>query len=73
MITKKDDYNNVPVEYCTKCVKLKILSLSSKDPRKKDIPYCGDCGSAEIDTCHISEHNSKYKDLYGKEYLTRNK
>ena len=76
MISKKDDYNNVPVKYCVSCIELKILLLNSNKQagyNSKDIEYCGKCGSTEINECHIEEHDKKYRDLYGKSYLTRNK
>jgi len=74
MITKKQDYNSVPVEYCTKCLSLAIKTLDKiKNEITEDIPYCGDCGVDTIDICHIDEHIVKYKALYGKPYVTRDK
>lgn len=73
MITKKDDYNNVPVKYCKKCLDLKILLFSSGKKISNDIEYCGNCGSTEIDECHIDNFNKKHIELYGEDYLTRNK
>lgn len=68
MVTKKDDYNNVPVEYCKICLSLKSLTLSYNNTVKSNIAYCGDCGNSEIDVCHIEEHQKKYFEKYGKEY-----
>ena len=44
-----EEYNNIPVHYCKKCLSLKIFVFD------KDTDYCGDCGSADIDTAHIDE------------------
>jgi len=72
MISKKDDYNNVPVKHCSKCLDLKILLLTSGKQVSKDIEYCGKCGNTEIHECHINEHDVKYKYLYGESYTQRN-
>ena len=49
MITKKEDYNNVPVYYCTRCISLNIINMD------ENTCYCGDCGAASIDSTHIDE------------------
>lgn len=47
---KKDDYNNVPVYYCNKCLSLKVINYTG--PLSC---YCGNCSSLDIKTAHISE------------------
>lgn len=46
---QKEDYNNIPVHYCTKCLSLKILVYD------KDTSYCDDCGCTDIEEAHIDE------------------
>ena len=70
MIDKKSNYNNIPVKYCKVCLDLKILSITHNN---KEEEYCGKCGSTDIDTSHINNFNLKHIDLYGEDYITRNK
>lgn len=71
MVTKKDNYNNVPVSSCKKCFSLKILIYESS--KSKDIDYCGVCGSAEIESIHINEQILKYEKFHGKKLITEHK
>lgn len=73
MITKKEDYNNVPIHYCSKCLDLKISVLTSGKGITKDIDYCMRCGAVEIDETHIFDWENKYKEMYGKSHITPNK
>lgn len=70
MITKKDDYNNVPVKYCGSCFDLKILLLSSGKNESKNIEYCGKCGSAEIKETHIDNQIKLYEEFHGKKLIS---
>lgn len=45
----KEEYNNIPVHYCTKCHSLNIRIYDN------ETDYCDDCGSAEIAQTHIDE------------------
>ena len=45
----KEEYNNIPVHYCTKCLSLKILVYD------EETSYCDDCGSTDIAEAHINE------------------
>lgn len=51
----KEEYNNEPVYYCKRCHSLNITILSD------DFDCCEDCGSTDIDSCHIEEWIKKYK------------
>ena len=45
----KEEFNNEPVLYCKNCLSLRIMS----DELIGD--YCPDCGSTDIEECHIEE------------------
>jgi len=66
MITKKGDYNNVPVTYCKTCLKLHIKETKVHE---QTVTYCIDCGNTDLDETHISEWEDLYKDKYGKKFL----
>ena len=50
----KEDYNNEPVYYCRRCHSLNITVLD-------DLDCCEDCGSTDVDSCHIEEWLKNYK------------
>ncbi len=66
MITRKENYNNIPVKYCDKCLSLKIKGLEDSI-----IEYCDSCGNSDILKTHIYSHMEKYKEMYGKYFITR--
>ena len=59
-----EEYNNIPVHYCTKCLSLKIVVYD------EETSYCDDCGSTDIAEAHISEvlelQNKKQKQQWEK-------
>jgi len=62
--TSKDEYNDIPVFYCKRCLSTRVMSVGL------DLDYCDDCGSGNIETTHINEllklrKESNYKDKYG--------
>jgi hypothetical protein len=77
MITKKQDYNNVPVTYCKTCLKLHIKevsfpkdgAISTKD--KAVVPYCVDCGNTDLAEAHITEWEDMYEEKYGERFLDK--
>lgn len=75
MITKKQDYNNVPVTYCKTCLKLHIKDVefpkdSVKDSKEQTVvSYCVDCGNTDLDTAHVSEWDDMYLEKYGKRFI----
>lgn len=48
--TSKEEYNAIPVHYCTNCKSLKIMNYSN------NISYCDDCGSTEISSTTIDKY-----------------
>jgi ribosomal protein L37AE/L43A len=48
--TTTEEYNNIPVHYCSKCLSLKIMNYDNS------ISYCDDCGSTEIESTHINNY-----------------
>lgn len=65
MITKKDDYNNVPIDYCKTC-----LSIHTKNIENPEVGYCIDCGNTDLDKVHIHEWEEMYEEKYGEKFLT---
>lgn len=47
--TTVEEYNDIPVHYCTKCLSLKIMVYD------EDTEYCDVCGNTEIAEAHIDE------------------
>lgn len=78
MLTKKDDYNNVPVHYCKTClsIKLKEIDFPKELPGEKieyrpsnKVTYCLDCGNTEIESAHIEEWEELYIEKKGTKFL----
>jgi hypothetical protein len=73
MITKQDDYNNVPVHYCKSCLSLKIKDVDIRENavavRDTTVSYCGECGWTDLDSAHIEEWKVLYKEKYGKDFI----
>ena len=61
----QEDYNDEPVSFCKNCLSLKIRFV----PSMSDSNYCDECGSTDIETCHINEWEALYKERYGHNYL----
>lgn len=77
MITKKSDYNNVPVEYCKTCLSLHLKEVNFKGQldlttgKEKCVVYCIPCGNTSIEKTHITEWQDFYKEKYGKDFLEK--
>ena len=73
MVSRKQDYNNVPVAYCTTCLSLAIKDVELKttvgSDTKRKVSYCTCCSNDSIAECHISEWEAKYEERYGKKFL----
>ena len=52
MVTRKDDYNNVPVSYCKTCLSISIKNIKSPELAEG---YCASCGNTDIETAHVEE------------------
>lgn len=61
-MTKKEEYNNLPVFYCKNCLSLNIKLVENSE-------FCDSCGSTEIETTDIEEWEKLYKKRYNKYYL----
>ena len=64
MVTKKADFNNVPVSYCKTCLSLLIKKL--KNP---EVSYCITCSNSDIGEVHVHEWDRLYEERYGKNFL----
>lgn len=62
----KEEYNEIPVYYCTKCMSLNIV----KD--KKYVMYCQDCGAGpkHLDVTFIDKYEKLFKKRMGHWPLT---
>ena len=84
MISKKDDYDNVHVAYCTTCLSLHLKDVEfPKHNDKGDVvrfteserklTYCVPCGNTDIKTAHITEWEDFYEERYGERFLSKKK
>jgi len=73
MITKQQDYNNVPICTCKVCLGIKIKTVELDTPNPEDgstsVSYCANCTSTELEDMHITEWEDKYVEKYGKKFL----
>lgn len=74
----KNENNNEPVHYCKLCLSLTIRKVEFQSrvdsvDHKRCIDYCVDCGNTEIAQDHILDWEDKYKDKYGRDFLTEQK
>lgn len=53
----KEDYNKIPVYYCSHCLSLAVKGI----PSSTDFDYCTNCGSVDIKQCSIEEWEELYK------------
>lgn len=58
----KEEYNDVPVHYCKKCLSLAIKRVDGMD-------YCEKCGGTETWVTLIDDWIALYKDAYNKNFL----
>lgn len=77
MITKKDNYNNVPVTYCKTCLSLHLKEVEFEGKKdlltgeNKKVTYCVPCGNTELESTHITEWEDFYKEKYGESFLEK--
>ena len=53
----KEEYNKIPVFYCTECGSLAIMKLADTE----DSCYCDKCGCTDIKETTIEEWENSYK------------
>ena len=63
----KPNYNDEPVEYCTRCYSLKI-----KHEDAIDADVCAECGCTEIASTDIETWEKLYEKRYRRKYVTCN-
>lgn len=63
---KHEEYNSVPVHYCSECMSLKILSVDGID-------YCEKCGNTDIKEANIFDWEKMYAAKYAGNYLNLGK
>lgn len=57
----KEEYNQIPVFYCRKCLSLKIRDVEHIDNSE----YCDNCGSTDIAQASVDEWEAMYVARYG--------
>lgn len=62
MENRVEDYDNIPVTYCKRCLSLRIITLND------DMDYCDECGNTDMGTTDIHSWRKMYKETYGKDY-----
>jgi hypothetical protein len=63
----KKEYNDIPVYYCQHCLSLNIRGIEGNE----DYNYCEVCGSTDIESSHIEEWDTLYKNKYGKPLINK--
>jgi len=77
MVTRKSDYNNVPVEYCKTCLSLHLKEVKFEGKldlmtgKEKSVVYCIPCGNTSVESAHITEWEDFYEAKYGKTFLEK--
>lgn len=63
----QQEYNDIPVHYCTECLSLKVRYL------KDEGNYCDHCHSTDTKEAHIHDWEKMYQEKYGKKFINNNK
>lgn len=66
MITRKQDFNSVPVTYCTTCLSLKVKEVVVE---QKKVDCCMECGNTPSAEAHIEEWEKLYEERYGEKFV----
>lgn len=61
-----EDYNEEPIQYCKRCLSLKI---KHEDAVASD--YCGDCGCTDIQEASIYEWENLYRIKYKHDFIKK--
>lgn len=62
----KEQYDEEPVLYCTRCLSLAIRRIDSSDTEC----YCNDCMSMDLAETDIHTWEKMYREMYGHDYIT---
>lgn len=71
MYLENNEYNDIPVHYCRRCLSLKVITVDVGDDQAFD--YCDECGGTDIGTTDINDWEIQYENKYGREFATGNK
>lgn len=66
--TDFNDYDSIPIQYCSKCYSLKVIHDESMG-----LDYCNDCGCTDIAESSIDEWEKAYVGRYKKKFLDASK
>lgn len=79
MISKKENYNNVPISYCKTCLSIALKDVTfprsdNSEPKDSQQPealvgYCIPCGNTDIVEAHVEEWEEMYAEKYGEKFL----
>jgi len=61
-IESNENYNDIPVYYCSHCLSLNIMILDD------NTDYCDNCGSTDIESTDILTWEKLYKEKYKKDF-----
>lgn len=62
--TRREEYDEEPVVYCSRCYSLKIRHDDDIDE-----DFCGECGCSDITSSTIDKWEELYSKRYGKKYV----
>ena len=74
MITRKDDFNNVPITYCKTCLSIKIKTVEfpkGSAGEDRDVHYCVPCGNTNMEKAQVGEWEEMYAEKYGETFLNQ--
>lgn len=79
MVTRKENYNHVPVTYCRTCLSLHIKDVTfprsdGTEPVEDQKPealvgYCVPCGNTDLAEVQLSEWEEMYEEKYEEKFL----
>lgn len=61
---KKEDYNDDPVTYCSRC-----YSLNIKQDDAVGFDFCGECGCTDFSTTDVFTWEKLFKNRYGHDFV----
>lgn len=63
----QEEFNEIPVYYCRKCLSLKIRDVEHIE----DSEYCDECGSTDIEQANIEDWDAMYVARYGHHFMDK--
>jgi hypothetical protein len=66
MKMSKEEYNNIPVLFCNRCLSLRIRQIDD------EIDFCDECGDIDISETHIEKWEIDYEKKYNKKFIQLN-